>query len=149
MFFLGQLQENLHDIQQELEDFRDLDNRHIALPKIIHGQEKIDFESSTLTFLLFGKEPNLVYQLAMMEREYYKLISLKNRRNELVNHISRDRSLTPVEEELCKRYTDKLYHQFERCHIFNNQIMKEALNIFKEKFKKSNFVVGVTNVINR
>ncbi len=149
LFFLGQLQENLHDMQKELEGSLKQPDRHLTLPEIIHGQDNVNFEDSSLTFLLYEKESNLVYKFSMIKREYYKLLSIRDKRNNFISKFPDMYSLSPLEEEQCKQYTDHLYNQFERCFIFNKGIMREALDTFKVKFKKVNFVVGVTNVMNR
>ncbi len=149
LFFLGQLQENLHDIQNENEPWKDSGNRHIELPKILSGKIVISCDVDPLTFLLYDDEPNIVYLLATMEREYGKLISSIIARNELIERMSNGTSWSSEAQEMSKYYTDKIYYQFERCHVFGSQIMGKALKLFKSKFRKINFATGVTTVIHR
>jgi len=146
LFQLGVIHENLHDIKNELDPYSDKEQRHIDMPIIIYGDKEVCINIDSLTFLLFENDANTIYLLSTIEREYKKLISMIEARNSIKEKSMHSGWSESLIFEI-QNDTDRIYNQFQRCYSFSNQIRELAFKVFKNKFKRANFVTGVTNVL--
>ncbi len=140
LFFLTQVQENLHDLKKELEPYLKPDSAKYDLPKVISCHSEIVSNSTQLVFVLHSEDANIVNLHATIEREFRKLVAIVLLRNSALDNNDKKQVI---------RLTDELYYQFERCYCFNLQVMKESHIVFKKRYSKVPFVAGVTNVVKR